>query len=467
MASAAPASMTMSDAEAIANATEGLLRSLTDLDAISISSEALRHAALIVADGLAVAASSCRDPELESFAEFVVQHSSVVEASLARPGIPQVDRFWAGYYNAVAMAAAEFDEGSLRTPCHAGLYTVPALLSEGEATGATIGHLLRATVVAYELSVRMASLWRSSSGEYPALYTHAKSCAVSAAMARGLMQGLTSERLFELIAIASTLTNAGPRNHLLSGALVRNVWLGSATFHGMMSLEWLRWGVRGLRTSNSDVFGSVFELRADVTALHREPASAWQIETRYHRLHAVHRFVAPVVDAILSIRSKLAGGTESIESIDIAIHGDGLELTDQRPATSLSARFSLPHVVAATMILGRADPDSFRGDQLANPEIEKLRERVNIRPLCEHDTGPGKWPCSVTVTAAGKAYHADSYERTGPKSLQELRADVLGKINRIMEPIWPQFGETAQRLTALDPNTLSLSIGEFMQMSAS
>lgn len=64
----------------------------------------------------------------------------------------------------------ELDEGDRKATCHAGLYTVPALIAEAEASGASVDAMLRALTIGYEVAARFA---RGFHFRTPVLHPHA------------------------------------------------------------------------------------------------------------------------------------------------------------------------------------------------------------------------------------------------------------------------------------------------------
>jgi 2-methylcitrate dehydratase PrpD len=53
-------------------------------------------------------------------------------------------------------------------------------------------------------------------------------------------------------------------------------------------------------------------------------------------------------------------------------------MADADPASMLAAKFSVPHAVAATLVLGHAGLDAFEASALADPRIRDLARRVEV-----------------------------------------------------------------------------------------
>ncbi len=85
-----------------------------------------------------------------------------------------------------------------------------------EATDRPVRDVLAALALGYEIVTRIARCWNA-----PALvvYTHAQHCCGGRRYGVWLLRRLDPASLLNVLAMASTFVNAGPRNHALSGAL--------------------------------------------------------------------------------------------------------------------------------------------------------------------------------------------------------------------------------------------------------
>jgi 2-methylcitrate dehydratase PrpD len=132
----------------------------TGVEVADIPSPVLRKAACILADDLSAMIGARDEPELARFQQRTLERSTVAEATVWRGGAGRTDRFSAAVANAVATNWLELDEGYRGTPCHAGLYVLPALLAHAEASRLPCHALLRALVLGYEIVTRIASTWK-------------------------------------------------------------------------------------------------------------------------------------------------------------------------------------------------------------------------------------------------------------------------------------------------------------------
>ena len=321
----------MNDAKAeIAAGACRLLEWAAGCELADIPNAVLARAATVLADDLAAMIGARDEPEVARFHARVIERARHREATVLRGGNARVARIDAAVANAVAADWLELDEGYRPTPCHAGLYVLPALLATAEAENRRCDELLRAIALGYEVVTRIARAWRPRALN---MQSHGRYSAIGAAAATALLQRLDADTMFQAVAAAATLTNPSPRSHLVAGALVRNVWPAQGAWSGMMAVEWAGCGIGGSRDGLFDVY-------SDVLGGTPEPANLTE-GTRHivgaaRRLHEdLCLLPAPAFDRGSAARATaypargLAAGR--IELVEIATHELARPLMNQSP----------------------------------------------------------------------------------------------------------------------------------------
>ena len=116
-------------AQRVAEGIRNLLEWAHAARAASIPEAVLRKAAMVIADNIAAAVAARAEPEVERVHEQLLAAGGRAEATLFRGGAQRTDRISAALGNGIAGSWCELDEGYRLAPCHAGLYTLPALLA--------------------------------------------------------------------------------------------------------------------------------------------------------------------------------------------------------------------------------------------------------------------------------------------------------------------------------------------------
>ena len=102
------------------------------------------------------------------------------------------------------------------------------------------------------------------------------------------------------------------------------------------------------------------------------------------------------------------------------------------------AKFSMPHMIAATLVYGSADAASFAPAALADPRVARLRERVRLVRYEGDMTPPFDRPARLVIALAGGARRIAECRsaRGGPDRLLS-EAELRDKIARLSSPVLP------------------------------
>jgi 2-methylcitrate dehydratase PrpD len=395
-----------------------------------IPAEVLARAVRVLADDLSAIVGAREEPEVTAFHRNILSRRSHEEATLFRGGRPRTDRLSAAVANAVAADWLELDEGYRLTPCHAGLYVLPALLAEAESRNLALGELLRALVLGYEIVTRVA---RSFVPRALNMQSHGRYSAVGAAAAVSLAR---NQDPLDAICAAVTLICPSPRNHLAAGILVRNVWPAAGAWSGMMAVEWAQCGIAGAPGAFHDVYGEVLGGRAEPSILTARLGERWAILDGYTKIYACCQHLHSAVEAAVGLRGEL----RSRAALEVP-------LVNARPHTTLAAKFSMSHAMAAALATGSGGAEAFAAATLADPVIARLRERVSVKPWQPELPPPNDRPARVTVELRdGRTLQAECLSaKGGPDRPLPLQV-VLEKMTALASPVYPNMRRVFEEL---------------------
>lgn len=446
----------MSDAQReCARATRDLADWAAGVRCEHLPRSVLARAVRVLADDLAAMIGARTEPEVRAFHDRTLARAKEPQATIFRGGRPRTDRLSAAVANAVAADWLELDEGYRPTPCHAGLYVVPSLLAECEARDVPLREMLRALAVGYEIVTRIARAWVPRA---VLMQSHGRYCAIGAAAAVALARNADADLLRSAITGAASLTIASPRDHLVSGALVRNVWPAVGAWAGTMSVEWAECGIGGVDTAFFDVYSSVHGGTAHPERLTSGLGESWAILEGYMKLHACCQHLHSTVEALLSMRDRIPVGAtpDDIDEIVVETHPLAYSLANPEPTTTLGAKFSLPHAVGAVIATGTGGADAFMSATLSNTTIARLRGRVRIEPYNPLPDPPHDRPSRVRMR------YRDGREIVGECLSAQGGADrpfppgvFIDKITLLTSSVYPRFVPTFQALLNLDEGALS------------
>lgn len=424
---------------------------ICSVDAAAIPEPVLARAARVLADDMGAIVGARDEPEVRQFHAKTLARAGAEESTVLNGGRRRTERRNAAVANGMAADWLELDEGYRVAPCHAGLYVIPALLAEAEAANLRFEEMLRALVLGYEFVTRIARSWTPRA---LTMQSHGRYCAIGAAAGIALARGAGARHFIDAVSTAATLTGPSPRSHLIDGTLARNIWPASGAWNGFMAVEWAECGIAGAPTAFFDVYGTVLGGTAHPERLVQDLGARWAIEDGYTKIHACCQHVHSAVEATLGLRDGLLRDArlEDIDTVTVDTHELALALGNPRPRTTLGAKFSMPHAIAATLVTGTGGAAAFSATTLGDPILGALRDRVRMQPYTPELPAPNDRPARVTVTLkSGRTFQAECLSAQGGPDRPLPPETVFAKLDELAVPVYPRMREIFQELAKVAP----------------
>jgi 2-methylcitrate dehydratase PrpD len=384
-----------------AQAVEQHLRQLclwaSELKLSDIPTTALLKAALVLGDNIAAIVSAADEPEVKAYHERLMAEDSGGPSTLLRQGGPGLSLLNAALGNGLAATWNELDDGYTRTAVHPGALSQPLILAAGQARNHSFEEVMLATVVAYEVGTRFARAWP---GTLPRIHPHGAYNAVCAAAGMASLRRHSPQTFLSALTAAATLVSPGPYSYPIQGALIRNAWPAAGAWLGAFACDMAELGIGGMPDGPRDVFQVI--LGAPLTLADQLSAglgSEWTVADGYHKLYgACHHSHAAMeaLEAILQARPQLRGG-QSVRRLTVYCSKMAMNFNNSLPQTTLAAKFSIPHAMAATLVYGADEPGNFFDASLSDSRIRALRSRVDLAELPDIKPWPYDRPAKVSV----------------------------------------------------------------------
>ncbi len=409
------------------------------------------RAAQVLADDLAAIVAARDEPELIAFQDGLARSSAAAEAAVFNARAMRLDRYSAAVANGGASDWCELDEGYRPAIGHAGIYCLPALMAEAEATGTSGQDLLRALVIGYEVVARISLTY---SWDSLVLHPHGSLAAVGAATAVAALRRLPADQFATVINTSATLVVPGPYNHAVKGALVRNVWPGVGAWAGMRAVDWVEAGITGTPHSLHDVYARAFGGTCSPDALTDGLGAEWGLADGYHKLHACCQYAHAGVEATHELLEQASA--DRIDRIHIETHWRGRTLDNAAPATTLAAKFSMQHALATAAIHGHAGAEAFHASTLDDPRIAALRAKITIGAWEPELPAPNDRPARVTWHLTdGSVLSAECLSARGGPDRPFTPAEITEKATGIVAQPYPNMGPVLLQILALDQTVLA------------
>lgn len=336
--------------------------------------EAVAAAHEVVLDDLGAIVAGHREPEVRALLAGWPRTDGPASVLCSPP--ERAHPWTAAELNGTAGCWLELDGGFRIATAHAGLYTLPIGLATAETADLSLRSLVTALVVGYEVAARIVTTWDVVAA---GSHAHGSVAPVAAAMTCGKAIGLARPELAGALGTAATLTMTAPFNHAVHGSLARNVWAGQAARLGAMAAHAAAHGVGGLSTSLGDVYGDV--LSAPPWAGRRPGGFGTAVVAAYHKPYSCCQYLHSAIEAVLDVRRQLEEkglALGQVTEVRVAVAGKAGEFVERTPTTSLGARFSLPHAVASSLVMGTGGPAAFSRESTGRTEVVAMRRRVHL-----------------------------------------------------------------------------------------
>src|SRR5438093_7927079 len=306
-------------------------------------------------------------------------------------------------------------------PCHpSDLIAAPFALCESE--GLSGKDLILATIIAYEIEMRLCEIGRPGVREYG--WHHATLSAFAAPVAAGRVLNLTTEQMVSAIGISASRTfcpgavTAGKLTNMKNtvepwavGMGSERAWLAREGFSGP---EHIIDGKEGLCA----VFGHVqykgqpatFDSDGLVTDLPTSPKSHYRIldcGMKSFPIEALsHSSLTAMMKTIKENNIK-AGDVKEIKVEVIARAADILgDPHKYRPTSKETADHSLPYCMAVDLVDGMVTPLQFREERVRDQSLIPIMDKIKVVANEEFEAlFPKFQPSRVTITTNdGKSY---------------------------------------------------------------
>jgi 2-methylcitrate dehydratase PrpD len=210
---------------------------------------------------------------------------------------------------------------------------------------------------------------------------------------------------------------------------------------GLMATRLIECGFTGEIDSPATVYGKVLSDTFDPAKVIAGLGSEWLIAQSYFKLHPTGRYVHSVIDALDDLLAQAPGArldAGQIERIEVRAYALAAMLAEKHVVSSFGARFSVPFALASILVHGRPGLKCFEDAAVANPQIQALAQRVDMR---EDKTFTARYPAEQPVTLRivlkdGAAFEGRCGVTKGEPANPHKPEELRGKFFDLGEPVW-------------------------------
>ena len=327
--------------------------------------------------GVTIAGSVLLNTQIERYLEY----SKPDNGSSSIIGYKQkVSSHTAALVNGMSAHVAELDDGHRFCAVHPGAPVISALLSVVEYEKITGKALLTGIIVGYEASIRLASAIQPSHKQKG--YHVSGTCGtIGVALGIAAALGYSKEQMKGTLAAAAT-SASGLLALIDDGSELKPYNIARAAVDGLMAAYIGRAGFTG----PDDVLGgkrgflTVMSDKADMSYLSNDKNNSMEIGGIYVKLYAACRHIHPAIEAALKIRKQNVIEVQDIIAIHITTYHIAVHGHDHKIIRGIgSAKMSIPYCVAAALVLDNVGINAFLPENIDNPKILSLFEKIYIK----------------------------------------------------------------------------------------
>ena len=314
---------------------------------------------------------------------------------------------------------------------HPGAPVISAALAAADQFDVSTGSLWRAIATGYEIGCRVAA--DLGPAHYAHWHTTGTAGAIGAAAAVAEIRQAGARRFAHALSLAATMAG-GLQQTFRSDAMGKPLHAGAAAQAGVVAAAAAMGGVTGA--------ADVLEGSAGLAAATGSATSWAHSRAELGRPFAIeavtvkpypccgHAFAA--IDAALQLRS---GGvrSEDIGQLQVQTYATALTVAGMsRPETEAERRFSIPHLVAAALVVGQdgmASDDAASDRTASRPEVRRLADRVQlvVDPVFDERFPQRRGARVTAVTHGGARRTVDVPDRSGSPENPLTTAQLEGK----------------------------------------
>jgi 2-methylcitrate dehydratase PrpD len=414
------------------------------IDSHRIEAGTRTRAHLFLLDYLAIAAAGASKDSARAAVDAVtswapdqaVAGSCVLEGSRRR-ALPQD----AALVNGITAHGLELDDTHEESSSHPGVAIWPAILAVAESNGSTMGQLVEAAVVGYDVMCSAGVLLGAAESYGRGFHPTGVAGILGAAAGCARLLGLDVRQTTQALGIAAD-TASGSLEFLSDGSWTKRLNAGAAASGGVRAALLGRAGFTAPRQSLEGRDGWLVQYGQGAV-----PGRKLSLElgagmaTTSIKFYPCCRYMHGVMDLMIDLHREYPGASaEDVESVEAAVIAAGQALVSVPPerkllvGSSVDAQFNMPFGAALAFTTGAATLEDFdNAPHVARDLAAWLPKIHSVTDQRVESAYPAAWSAAVTVTFRdGTVEHrrTDAFRGSPgePASLSDVTQKAAGLI---------------------------------------
>lgn len=381
--------------------TRCLAAYLCGMDVSKFSDHTVDITKMCIEDFIGVAIAGSAKKESGIWKEYYSGKLTAPQASTFQPGFTEMTVEQAAALNAVFGHVMDMDDVHNASITHLAVITVPTAFALGQQLGKSGKEIIEAVAAGYEAGARIGEAINPSSYKY--WHTTGVVGAFAAGVTAAKLLGLDEEQMVNCLGSAGTQA-AGLWEFLASGSMSKVLHTANANLCGLRSAELAKLGFTGAPTilEGDRAFVNALAPEPDLDSLTKGFGEGYRIEENSFKPYACCRHTHSANYCIEKILSAHALDPEEIVSITDDTYSTAVQTTNNPyPENPYAAKFSLQFCIAAAIVLKDLSDRTFTVENINNPAVRALMEKIKVKVNKELDDefkqDPNQWSHRLTI----------------------------------------------------------------------
>lgn len=332
----------------------------------------------------------------------------------------------AAFINGTSAHALDFDDGYTKGSVHVGSVVFPAVLAIAEKENKSSEEILRAIIIGYEVTIRVAAIIHPYSREQ-GFHNTSIAGIFGATAAVCYLLNLDNKQIAGALGNALSFTG-GTFAFLNSGSDIKRLHPGIASMNGIIAAEMAKSGIIGPDSVFERRFG-LFDVfingNFNEDLINQPLGDNFEILNMYIKSYPCCRQLDAVIGAIIQLKEDYPQlELSDITRIEVGVHHLATQHDQKECNNLLDAQLSIPFAVAIALLDSAITIKSFNINRSDKQIIEDIIEKVEVfeDKECEN-LYPKLRKAKVTVYSNANEEIKVSFDKTKGESSNPMTFD--------------------------------------------
>ncbi|HWL99101.1 MAG TPA: MmgE/PrpD family protein [Nocardioidaceae bacterium] len=341
--------------------------------------------------------------------------------------------------NGTASHGLEVDDGYTPGAFHPGAPVISAALAAAEDHVSSMGDLLRAISLGFELSCRLAGAGHPVTWQR-GLHNTPLAGVFGAATAVSTLLGADEQQTVDALGLAGSHAG-GLFEFLGTGAEVKRLHAGKAARDGVVCAELAARGLSGPGTviEGDAGYDRVFvDGRLDEAHLLDDLGTTWRMLRTYVKPYPCCRHLHGPIDGILELSAEYGLRADRVRAVDVGTYPVATKHGFADVDDFVDAQMSIPYAVAVALLFGAPALQHFGREFRRDPDVRRILPLVHVHEAaeCTRDY-PAMRPARIRVVTDEGVLETRIDQPLGEPDRPLDDADITAKLHRLADPVCP------------------------------